>query len=100
MEFHIYFFNMLQILNHAIIKNKRGYKMEKVKLTNMCMIIDEKKNQVLVQDRIKDWNGFTFPGGKIKLGEAIVPATIREVQEETGLTVSNLKFCGIKDWYD
>ena len=46
---------MLQILNHAIIKNKRGYKMEKVKLTNMCMIIDEKKNQVLVQDRIKDW---------------------------------------------
>ncbi len=74
--------------------------MEKVKMTNMCMIIDKKTNQVLVQDRVKSWNGITFPGGKLELGEAVVPSTIREVQEETGLTVSNLKFCGIKDWYD
>ena len=73
---------------------------EKVKMTNMCMIINEKTNQVLVQDRIKSWSGITFPGGKLELGEAVVPSTIREVQEETGLTVSNLKFCGIKDWYD
>ena len=75
--------------------------MEKVKLTNMCMIVDEKTNKVLVQDRTKnDWDGITFPGGKLELGEAVVPSTIREVQEETGLTVSNLQFCGIKDRYD
>lgn len=75
--------------------------MEKVRLTNMCMIVDEKTNKVLVQDRTKnDWDGITFPGGKLELGEAVVPSTIREVQEETGLTVSNLQFCGIKDWYD
>lgn len=74
--------------------------MEKVKMTNMCMIVNEKANQVLVQDRIKSWSGITFPGGKLELGEAIVPSTIREIQEETGLTISNLQFCGIKDWYD
>lgn len=25
---------------------------------------------------------------------------IREIQEETGLTISNLQFCGIKDWIE
>ncbi len=74
--------------------------MEKVKMTNMCMIVNKETNQVLVQDRIKSWCGITFPGGKIELGEAIIPSTIREVQEETGLVVTNLQFCGIKDWYD
>lgn len=74
--------------------------MEKVKLTNMCMIVNENTNEVLVQDRIKSWSGITFPGGKLELGEAVVPSTIREVREETGLTISNLQFCGIKDWYD
>lgn len=74
--------------------------MEKVKMTNMCMIVNKETNQVLVQDRIKNWSGITFPGGKLELGEAIVPSTIREVQEETGLTITNLQFCGIKDWYD
>ncbi len=74
--------------------------MENVKMTNMCMIVNKETNQVLVQDRIKSWCGITFPGGKLELGEAVVPSTIREVQEETGLTVSNLQLCGIKDWYD
>lgn len=74
--------------------------MEKVKLTNMCMILNKNTNQVLVQDRIKSWSGITFPGGKLELGEAVIPSTIREVFEETGLTVSNLEFCGVKDWYD
>ena len=74
--------------------------MEQVKLTNMCMIYDEKTKQVVIQDRVKDWKGITFPGGKIEIGEAIIPSTIREIKEETGLTISNLKFCGIKDWYD
>lgn len=53
--------------------------MEKVKMTNMCMIINKKTNQVLVQDRVKSWNGITFPGGKLELVEAVVPSTIREV---------------------
>ena len=72
--------------------------MENVILTNMCMICDG-KGKVVVQNRTNsDWPGITFPGGHIEYGESIVDSVIREVKEETGLTVSNLKLCGIEDW--
>ena len=66
-------------------------------LTNMCMIVDGEK--ILVQDR-KDpnWPGITFPGGHVEPGESFVESAIREVREETGLTVSNLRLCGVKQW--
>lgn len=73
--------------------------MSSVRLTNMCMIYDEKTNQVLVQDRIKSWKGLAFPGGHIEDGESIIDSTIREVREETGLVISNLELCGIVYWF-
>lgn len=74
--------------------------MEKVKLMNMCKIINSKNGKILVQERVKSWQGIAFPGGKLKEGESIIESVKREVYEETGLKVSNLKICGIKDWYD
>ena len=72
-------------------------RIENVILTNMCMIYDDDK--VLVLDRLDPkWPGITFPGGHIELKESFVDSTIREVYEETGLKVSNLKLCGIKQW--
>lgn len=71
---------------------------ETVILTNMCMIYDDNGN-VLVQDRVDpNWSGITFPGGHVEKGESFTDAVIREVFEETGLTVSNLQMCGIKNW--
>lgn len=71
---------------------------EKVIFTNMCMIYDD-AGKVLVQDRINpEWAGITFPGGHVEAGESFTDAVIREVYEETGLTVSRLQMCGIKDW--
>ena len=72
-------------------------KAENVVLTNMCMIYDGEK--ILVLDRLNpNWPGITFPGGHIELKESFVESTIREVYEETGLKVSNLQICGMKQW--
>lgn len=71
---------------------------EQTIFTNLCMIYDGKGN-VLVQDRVKsDWPGIAFPGGHVERGESFTDAMIREVFEETGLTVSGLQLCGIQDW--
>ncbi|MBO5396199.1 MAG: 8-oxo-dGTP diphosphatase [Clostridia bacterium] len=70
---------------------------EKVVLTNMCMVYDGDK--VLVQDRLnKNWKGLTFPGGHVEKYESFTDAVIREVKEETGLTVFSPQLCGIKQW--
>lgn len=65
-------------------------KQETAIFTNMCMIYD--KDKVLVQDRIKDdWKGIVFPGGHVEPQESFVDSVIREVYEETGLTISNVE---------
>lgn len=70
---------------------------ELVTITNMCMIYDG--NKVLVQEKVdKDYSGITFPGGHVEKGEAFTDAVVREVFEETGLTIFAPKLCGIKDW--
>ena len=68
--------------------------------TNMCMITDDAGN-ILVQDRRghrDGWSGLAFPGGHVEPGESFVESVIREVWEETGLTVSEVTLCGIKQW--
>lgn len=71
---------------------------EKAIFTNMCMITDGNGN-VLVQDRLKpDWPGLAFPGGHVEPGESFVDSVIREVREETGLTVENPVLCGVKQF--
>ena len=70
---------------------------ERAVFVNMCMIRDGEK--VLVIDRQKpDWPGVTFPGGHVEKDESFVEAIIREVREETGLTVEDPVLCGTKQF--
>lgn len=67
------------------------------KFYNMTMVKDG--TRVLVLDRAKcDWPGLTFPGGKVEKGESFAASAIREIYEETGLTVENLIPCGVVHW--
>lgn len=69
-----------------------------IELTNMCML-QRADGKVLVQNRRDpNWGGLTFPGGHVEPGESLVDSVIREMQEETGLTIRHPRLIGTKSW--
>ena len=71
---------------------------EKAIFTNLCMVYDG-AGHILVQDRKDpDWPGLCFPGGHVEPGESFVESVIREVWEETGLTIVSPQLCGTKQF--
>ncbi len=72
-------------------------KPQKVILTNMCQISDGEN--ILIEHKTgSSYTGVTFPGGHIEENEPLTDAIVREVYEETGLTIQNPLMCGIYDW--
>ncbi len=70
---------------------------ERVILTNMCMVSDG--SRVLVEEKVgREAGGITFPGGHVEAHEPVTDAVIREIREETGLTIESPKLCGVKEW--
>lgn len=70
---------------------------ERCELTVLCPI--RSGSRILLQRRVKaDWRGYTLPGGHIEPGESVVDAVIREMREETGLTVPHPRLCGVKQF--
>ena len=72
-------------------------RMERTELTVVCLVT--RGDELLLQNRAKnDWQGYTLPGGHVEPGESIVDAVVREMKEETGLTVLDPALCGIKQF--
>lgn len=70
---------------------------EKVELTTLCLV--RRGDEILLQNRVKaDWQGYALPGGHVEPGESIVDAVVREMKEETGLTVLDPRLCGVKQF--
>ena len=70
---------------------------EPTELTTLCLIY--KEDRILLQNRVKkDWQGWTLPGGHIEPGESIVNSVVREMKEETGLTIRNPELRGVKQF--
>ena len=81
------------------LHEKEENRIEKVCFMNMCMIRDKKGN-VLALDKVNDsYTGTTFPGGHVEQNEIFQESVIREVREETGLTIEGPKLCGLYHWH-
>ena len=71
-------------------------------LTNLCMVEDLENGKVVLQYRSPEknhWSGYAFPGGHIEEGESLVESVIREIEEETGLTIFNPRLVAVKNWH-
>ncbi len=72
-------------------------------LCNMCLI-EAPDGRVVIQHRLpkpdKAWSSLTFPGGHVESSENVTAATIREIEERTCLTVSDLRSCGFVEWWN
>ena len=67
-------------------------------LVTCVMIQNNETNEVLVQNRKKKYLGWSFPGGHVEPGESFYDCAVREIREETGLNIRNLKYCGVVHW--
>lgn len=66
-------------------------------ITTVGAMIFNKDRKFLIVKTHK-WNHkFGIPGGKIDLGETCEQALIREIKEETGLSISDIQFVSFYD---
>lgn len=72
--------------------------MEKAIFTNLCLICDDAGNILMQNRKDPSWPGICFPGGHVEPGESFVQSVIREVYEETGLTIEDPILCGTKQF--
>jgi len=65
------------------------------------MVEDLENGKLVLQYRSREkthWAGYAFPGGHIEEGESLVESVIREIEEETGLTIFNPQLAAVKNW--
>lgn len=69
------------------IRQKIGH--DRLLLAGACVILEDGQGRLLLQQRTSGKWG--LPGGLLELGETLAETAIREVKEETGLTVTKLR---------
>ncbi|MDK2562340.1 NUDIX domain-containing protein [Romboutsia sedimentorum] len=66
-----------------------------INLVATAVIVVNELNEILLQKRSEPYGSWGIPGGLIELGESTESAGKREVFEETGVVVEDLKLIGV-----
>ncbi len=61
---------------------------------SVAAVIFDRRGRLLLQQR-SDGGQWGLPGGSVEIGESVASAVVREVREETGLTVRPLRIVGV-----
>ena len=61
---------------------------------SVSAVIFDRRGWLLLQQR-SDGGQWGLPGGSVEIGESVADAVVREVREETGLTVRPLRIVGV-----
>lgn len=86
------------VLEEGLQKGEAGFGMKRSNLTTLCYI--ERGDEYLLLHRVKKKNDVNHDkwigvGGHFEDGESPEECLLREVLEETGLTLTKWRFCGI-----
>ena len=61
---------------------------------SVSAVIFDRRGRLLLQQR-SDGGQWGLPGGSVEIGESVADAVVREVKEETGLTVRPKRIIGV-----
>jgi ADP-ribose pyrophosphatase YjhB (NUDIX family) len=61
---------------------------------SVSAVIFDRRRRLLLQQR-SDGGQWGLPGGSVEIGESVSDAVVREVREETGLTVTPRRLVGV-----
>ena len=67
----------------------------RVNLCGSCVLLENERGELLLQQRSYPYGRWCFPGGLMELGEAAEATARREVREETALEVGALELVGV-----
>lgn len=71
-----------------------------ITLMTMCLVLEGDKVLLIERPPEKGFPGYIGAGGKVDFPESIAEGAIREVKEETGLTVTRLIYKGLDEFTD
>lgn len=79
------------------VKTESTKMQPKITIGNVCFIVDEQNDKILLLKRSKEplKDKYTGVGGKTNLLEDIRSSCIREAKEETGLDLKNIQLKGV-----